>query len=71
MRDRVVSLASLALVIASVLFFLAGAWGIMSGRMDVGDGVLTLAGWMLAGIVFSYRYADPKFLDPISIVKSR
>jgi hypothetical protein len=59
------------LVVASVLFFLAGAWGIMSQRLDEGSGVMAMAGWLMAAIVFSYRFADPKWLDPISIVKSR
>jgi hypothetical protein len=30
-----------------------------------------LAGCLLAAIVFSYRFADPQWLDPVSIVKSR
>jgi hypothetical protein len=59
------------LVVASVLFVLAGAWGIMSQRLDEGSGVMAMAGWLMAAIVFSYRFADPKWLDPISIVKSR
>jgi hypothetical protein len=71
MLNRVVSLASLMLVIASVFFVLAGAWGIMSGRIGQGDGILALAGWMVVGIVFTYRHNDPKWLEPISIVKSR
>ena len=71
MQNRVVSMASLTLVVASVLFFLAAVWGIMSGRLDEGSGVMALAGWLVVGVVFSYRYADPKWLDPISIVKSR
>ena len=71
MQNRIVSIASLMLVVASVFFFLAGAWGIMSGQLDEGSGVMALAGWLVVGIVFSYRYADPKWLDPVSIVKSR
>ena len=71
MRNRVVSIASLMLVVASVLFFLAGAWGIMSQRLDEGSGVMAMAGWLGTAIVFSYRFADPKWLDPVSIVKSR
>jgi hypothetical protein len=59
------------LVVASVLFFLAGAWGIMSQRLDEGSGVMAMAGWLMAAIVFSYRFADPKWLDPVSIEKSR
>ncbi|MBZ5725925.1 MAG: hypothetical protein LAP87_13115 [Acidobacteriia bacterium] len=68
MHNRVVSLASLALVIISVAFFLLGAWSVFSGQMSVGDGVF-LAGWLLTAIVFSYRFADPAYLEPISIVK--
>ena len=71
MQNRVVSIASLMVVVASVIFFLAGAWGVMSQRLDEGSGVMAMAGWLLAAIVFSYRFADPKWLDPVSIVKSR
>jgi hypothetical protein len=71
MQDRIVSVASLILVVASVLFFFASAWGIMSQRLDEGSGVMAMAGWLVAAVVFSYRSADPKWLDPISIVKSR
>ena len=71
MQNRIVSIASLLVVLASVLLFVAGAWAIMSQRMDVGGGVLALAGSVMAAIVFSYRSADPRWLDPVSIVKSR
>jgi hypothetical protein len=71
MQSRVVSIASLILVVASVFFFLASAWGIMSWRLDEGSGVIALASCLLTAIVFSYRCADPKWLDPVSIVKSR
>jgi TRAP-type C4-dicarboxylate transport system permease small subunit len=71
MQSRIVSIASLMVVVASVFLFLAGAWEIMSQRLDEGSGVMALAGSVVAAIVFSYRCADPKWLDPISIVKSR
>jgi hypothetical protein len=71
MQSRIVSIASLMVVVASVLFFFAGAWGIMSQRLDEGSGVMYMGGWLLAAIVFSFRFADPKWLDPVSIVKSR
>jgi hypothetical protein len=71
MQNRVVSLASLLVVLASVFFFFATAWGIMSMRMDEGTGILSLGGWVLGAIVFSYRFADPMWLDPVSIVKTR
>jgi len=33
--------------------------------------VLYLGGFLLAAIVFSYRFADPQWLEPVSIVKTR
>ena len=71
MRNRIVSLSSMVLVLASIVAFLACAWGIMSGTIGQGDGVMALAAWLVTGVVFAYRYNDPKWLDPISIVKSR
>jgi len=71
MQSRIVSIASLMVAVASALFFFAGAWGIMSQRLDEGSGVMYLVGCLLAAIVFSYRFADPQWLDPVSIVKSR
>jgi hypothetical protein len=71
MPTRVVSIASLMLVVASVAAFLACAWSIMSRTIGAGDGAMALEGWLVTGIVFSYRHADPKWLDPISIVNSR
>jgi hypothetical protein len=71
MRDRVVSLSSLAVVIASALLFLVGAWSVFNGSTGVGDGVMAATGWLLAAVVFAYRSADPAYLDPVSIVKGR
>jgi hypothetical protein len=71
MHNRVVSFASLMLAVSSVTFFLACGWQIMSGKIGEGDGVMALAGWLVAAVVFSYRHVDPKWLDPVSIVKSR
>lgn len=71
MHGRIVSIASLTMVVASVVFFFAGVWGIMSHRLDEGSGVMAMAGWLVAAIVFSYRYADPEWLEPVSIVRSR
>jgi len=71
MQNRIVSIASLMVVIASVFFFLAGAWGIMSQRLDEGSGLMALAGSLMAAIVFSYRCADPMWLDPVSIVMAK
>ena len=71
MFNRVVSFASLMMVVASVMFFLVAVWWVMTGQIDEGSGILMMAGWLLSAIVFSYRHADPAWLDPISIVKSR
>ena len=71
MFNRVVAFTSLMLVIASVMFFLVVIWGLMSGKIDEGSGILAMGGWLLSAIVFSFRHADPAWLDPISIVKSR
>jgi hypothetical protein len=32
---------------------------------------MAMAGWLVAAIVFSYRHADPEWLEPVSIVRSR
>lgn len=69
MPSRIVSVASLLVVLVSAFFFLVGAWGIMSWRMDEGGGVLAMVGSLVAAIFFSYRFADPQWLEPISIVK--
>lgn len=71
MFNRVVSFASLMLVVASLTFFAVTVWWLMSGKIGEGDGVLAMGGWLLTAMVFAYRCADPKWLDPVSIVKSR
>jgi hypothetical protein len=53
------------------VFFLVTVWWLMSGKIDEGSGILAMGGWLLSAIVFSFRHADPAWLDPISIVKSR
>jgi hypothetical protein len=69
MLDRIVSLGSFVVVVFSVaLFAMAGYWTLM-GKIGEGDGFLMFAGALLAAIVFSYRASDPRWLDPISIVK--
>jgi len=53
----------------SAVLFGMGAWWTLIGRIGEGDGFMLLAGTLLAAIVFSYRAQDPKWLDPLSIVK--
>lgn len=71
MLNRVVSFASLLVVIASIMLFLNGAWSIFTGRMGEGDGIFTMAGFLVAAMFFAYRFADPAYIDAVSIVKSR
>jgi hypothetical protein len=67
--DRLVSLGSFAVVLFAVALFAMSAWWTLLGKIGEGDGFLLLAGCVLAAIVFSYRASDPKWLDPVSIVR--
>ena len=69
MLDRLVSLGSFAVVLFAVALFAMSAWWTLLGKIGEGDGFLLLAGCVLAAIVFSYRASDPKWLDPVSIVR--
>lgn len=71
MLNRVVSVCSFLVVILSVAAALLSAWLTFASRISVGDGVFMMGGWIVAAIVFSYRAADPAYLDAISIIKSR
>jgi hypothetical protein len=44
-------------------------WWTLVGRIGEGDGFLLFAGCLLSAIVFAYRASDPRWLDPVSIVK--
>jgi hypothetical protein len=69
LSDRVVCLASLFVVLASAVFFALGAWWIMTGQMNGFDGIFALAGWLVAAVVFAYRFDEPAWLQPVSIIK--
>ena len=71
MLNRVVCVCSFLMVLLSVASAAMGAWWTFSSVISVGDGVFMMAGWIVSAIVFSYRAADPDYLDPISIIKSR
>ena len=71
MFNRVVCVCSFLMVLLSVASAAMGAWWTIESRISVGDGVFIMAGWIVSAIVFSYRAADPDYLDPISIIKSR
>jgi hypothetical protein len=71
MLNRVVSLSSLFLAIVSVVFFAIGAWWIFTGKMTEGEGLFQIGGWTLSALFFAYRFSDPAYLDPVSIVKAK
>jgi hypothetical protein len=71
MFNRVVSVSSLLLAIVSVVLFVLGSWWILTGKMTEGEGLFQIGGWMLSALFFAYRFADPDYLDPVSIVKAR
>ena len=69
MLNRVVSLSSLLVAVFSVALFAMCAWWTLAGHISEGDGTFLFIGSLLAAIVFSYRAADPAWLEPLSIVK--
>lgn len=69
MLDRLVSLGSFIVVAFSAVLFAMSAWWTLVGKVGEGDGFMLFAGCLLAAIVFSFRGSDPRWLDPISIVK--
>jgi hypothetical protein len=71
LSERVVRLASLLVTLIAAVFFALDAWWIMSGRMEGFDGIFALGGCVMAGIVFAYRYGEPVWLQPLSIIKAR
>ena len=71
MLNRVVSVCSVFMVILSAVAFGLGAWGTFLGKISPGDGLFMLTGWCVSAVVFSYRAADPAYLDAVSIIKGR
>ncbi|HUA59257.1 MAG TPA: hypothetical protein VML19_10915 [Verrucomicrobiae bacterium] len=70
MLDRFVSYFSLAVIVTSVILFGCYAWSTASGSMSEGDGLFAMSACMLAGMIFTYRFADPKDVEALSVVKS-
>jgi hypothetical protein len=70
MLDRIVSIFSLMMVIASVVLFGCYAWWIANGTMGEGDGLFALSGCMLAAMVFTYQFVDPADVEALSVVKA-
>ncbi len=71
MFNRVVCAGSFFMVLLSVAAMGMGAWWTFIGAISQGDGLFLMSGWCVSALVFLYRAADPVYLDPISIIKSR
>jgi len=70
MLDRFVSYFSLAVMVISVILFGWYAWSTASGSMSQGDGLFAMSACVLAGMIFTYRFSDPKDVEALSVVKS-
>ncbi len=70
MLDRFVSYFSLAVMLASGILFGCYAWWTANGSMSEGDGIFAMGACILAGMVFTYRFIDPKDVEALSVVKS-
>ncbi len=71
MWNRLVSLSSLLVVIASALLFAIAAAALMADRVGQIDGIILLNASVLAAVVFAQVYREPAWLEPISIIKSK
>jgi hypothetical protein len=70
MLDRFESYFSLAVALASVLFFGCYAVWTASGAISQGDGFFGMSACVLAAMVFAYRFVDPGDVEAISVIKS-
>jgi len=68
MLNRLLSVISLIVVIASVTFLGLSAWLIATGQMAVLDGAIALNGCLIAAVLFAFRFFDPADFEPVSIV---
>ncbi len=71
MWNRLVSLSSLLVVIASALLFAIAAAALMADRVGQIDGIILLNASVLAAVVFAQVYREPAWLEPVSIIKSK
>jgi len=55
----------------SVFFLVMTAVWCVGGQLGESDTVFMFGGWLLAAVIFASRAAEPDYLDPLSIVKSR
>ncbi len=69
MRGFVSSLFNLFVAVFSMLAFLMGSYWIATRQLGELQGVFLLTGYLLAGIVFSYRFLFADF-EPLSITRS-
>jgi len=70
MLNRMLSIISLVVVIASVTFFGLSTWLLATWQMAEVDGAFTLTGCLIAAILFAFRFFDPADFEPLSIVAS-
>jgi hypothetical protein len=71
MWNRLVSLSSLLVVIASAVLFAVAAAALMADRVGQVDGIIQLNASVLAAVVFAQVYREPAWLEPVSIITSR
>ena len=70
MLNRMLSIISLVVVIASVTFFGLSTWLLATWQMAELDGAFALIGCLIAAILFAFRFLDPADFEPLSIVAS-
>jgi len=68
MRGFVSSLFNLCVAAFSVLAFVMGSYWMATRQLGELQGVFLLTGYLLAGIVFSYRFLFADF-EPLSIMR--
>ena len=70
MLNRMLSIISLVVVIASVTFFGLSTWLLATWQMAELDGGFALIGCFIAAIPFAFRFFDAADFEPLSIVAS-
>ena len=68
MLNRMISIISLVVVIASVTFFGMSTGLLATWQMAELDGAFALIGCLIAAILFAFRFFDPADFEPLSIV---
>jgi hypothetical protein len=66
MLNRMLSIISLVVVIASVIFFGMSTWLLATWQMAELDGAFALIGCLIAAILFAFRFFGPADFEPLS-----